>query len=146
SPVMKTMGVKVIDRLFIVRYGASPLSDREWAAYLALVDQQGVERTAHLVVTDGGGPTAGQRHALNALLAGRVGPVAGVSSSARVRGTVAAISWFNGRIRAFPSSGLREALIYLEVPVSRRGIVEEALRELAQELGERDDRGHEGAR
>jgi hypothetical protein len=77
-----------------------------------------------LVCTDGGGPTAAQGRRLNDLLDGRTVPVAIVSSSARVRGTVTALSWFNRRIKAFSPSALHDAIAYLEIPVSREELIE----------------------
>src|SRR5580698_8857062 len=102
---MKNMAITVIDRLFIVVYGATNPTDEEWRAYLAMVERHGIDRTMQLIATDGGGPTSSQRRVLNEILAGRAVPVAVVSGNARIRGTVTALSWFNRRIKAFPPSG-----------------------------------------
>ena len=133
---MKNVAIKVIDRLFLVVYGTSNPSDEEWAEYLALVKRHGVERTMQLIFTDGGEPSAPQRRVLNELLQGRTVPVAVVSSSVRVRGTVTALSWFNRRIRAFPPTGLHEAIAYLEIPASRIDLIEREVRALHLELGQ----------
>jgi hypothetical protein len=132
---MKTMAVKVVDRLFIVVYGAAAPSDEEWGAYLRLVERHGVEQTLQLVFTDGGEPTTAQRRRLSELLAGCTVPVAVLSGSPRVRVTVTALSWFNRRIKAFPPSGLRDALAYLEVPASREGLIEREVSILKREIG-----------
>ena len=118
------MAFKVIDRLFIVVYGAADPTDEEWRGYLELVERHGIDRTMQLVCTDGGGPTSAQGRRLNALLDGRTVPVAIVSSSARVRGTVTTLSWFNRRIKAFPPAALHDAIAYLEIPVSRSELIE----------------------
>ena len=102
---MKNLALKVIDRLFIVVYGTADPTDEEWRGYLELVEHHGVERTMQLICTDGGEPTSTQRRHLNEVLRGRTVPVAVVSGSARVRGTVTALSWFNRKIKAFSPGG-----------------------------------------
>jgi hypothetical protein len=131
---MKNMAIKVIDRLFLVVYGATNPTDDEWRDYLALVKRHGIDRTMQLVITDGGGPSPLQRRDLNDLLAGRPVPVAVVSASPRVRAIVTALSWFNRRIRAFPPSGLRDAIAYLEIPASRTELIQREYLELREEL------------
>ncbi len=131
---MRNIAIKVVDRLFIVVYGARNPSDDEWQDYLDLVEAQGIDRTMQLIFSDGGEPTSTQRRLLNELLGGRPVPVAVVSASARVRGTVTALSWFNRRIRAFPPSGLRDALEYLEIPLSRIELIEREVTLLREEL------------
>jgi hypothetical protein len=131
SPAMAT---RVVDHAIVVAYGAADPSDEEWLAYLDLVERQGIDRTVQLVVTDGGGPTLAQRRWLNALLGGRAVPTAVVTSSLRVRGIVAALALLNRRIRAFPQSGLRDALAYLGLPASRGDLVEREVGRLRAEL------------
>ena len=87
------------------------------------------------VFTDRGEPTAPQRRALNDPLGGRTVPVAVVSGSVRVRGTVTALSWFNRKIRAFPPWALGDAIAYLEIPASRTDLIERELHKLRIELG-----------
>jgi hypothetical protein len=135
---MKNVAIKVIDRLFLVVYGAANPTDEEWDEYLDLVKRHGVERTMQLIFTEGGEPSAPQRRVLNELLGGRTVPVAVVSGSVRVRGTVTALSWFNRKIRAFPPSALRDAVAYLEIPVSRTELIEREMRKLRLELGQGD--------
>ncbi len=130
----KTMAVKVVDRLFLVAYGTADPTDEEWDAYLDLVKHDGIERTMQLIYTDGGEPSAPQRQVLNELLRGRSVPVAVVSGSIRVRATVTALSWFNRKIRAFPPSALRDAIAYLEIPISRTDLIEHELRQLRLDL------------
>jgi hypothetical protein len=133
---MRNIAIKVVDRLFIVVYGAGDPTDDEWQEYLTLVRRHGVDRTMQLVFTEGGEPTSAQRRLLNELLAGRPVPVAVVSASARVRGTVTALSWFNRTIRAFPPQGLRDALDYLEIPVSRMDLIQREVACLRAELAQ----------
>ena len=133
---MKNVAIKVIDRLFLVVYGTADPTDEEWDAYLGLVKHHGIDRTMQLICTDGGEPSTQQRKVLNEVLGGRPVPVAVVSSSVRVRGTVTALSWFNRRIRAFPPTGLHEAIAYLEIPASRIDLIERELEKLRLELGQ----------
>jgi hypothetical protein len=140
---MKNLAIKIVDRLFLVAYGPDAPTDREWADYLHMVERQGIDRTQQIVSTEGGAPTAAQRRQLAILLDGRAVPVAVVSGSARVRTTVTAISWFNRRIRAFPSTraGLRDALAYLDIPMSRTELIERELDKLRAEVAEGREAG-----
>ena len=136
---MKNMAFKVIDRLFIVAYGTEDPTDDEWVTYLQDVERHGIDRTMQLISTEGGGPTSTQRRYLNELLAGRSVPVAVMSGSAAIRGVVTALSWFNRKIRAFPPTGLRDTITYLEIPRSRADMIERELTKLRLSLG-RDER------
>ena len=132
---MKNVAIKVIDRLFLVVYGTADPTDEEWDAYLGLVKHHGIDRTMQLICTDGGEPSTQQRKVLNEVLGGRPVPVAVVSSSVRVRGTVTALSWFNRKIRAFPPWALKDALAYLEIPATRQRLIDRVVGELRAELG-----------
>jgi len=132
---MPNVVTKVIDQLILTVYGTANPTAEEWNEYLDVIKHQGIERTMQLILTDGGEPTAPQRQALNELLDGRTVPVAVVSGSVRVRGTATALSWFNRRIRAFPPSALRDAIAYLEIPVSRIDVIEREILQLRRELG-----------
>lgn len=136
---MKNMAFKVIDRLFIVVYGTHDPTDEEWVSYLKDVERHGIDRTMQLIATEGGGPTSTQRRYLNDLLAGRSVPVAVMSGSTAIRGMVTALSWFNRKIRAFPPTGLADALAYLEIPLSRIELIEREMGKLRTSLG-RDER------
>jgi len=131
---MKNMAIKVIDRLFLVVYGAANPTDEEWNDYLDQVAHHGIDRTMQLIRTDGGEPTSAQRDKLNRLLGGRPVPVAVVTGSARVRLTVTALSWFNRQIRAFPVTGLRDAIAYLEIPASRTELIQREVTRLQEDL------------
>lgn len=132
---MRNIAIKVVDRLFIVVYGPDGPSDEEWEGYLKDVERHGIDRTQQLIVTPGGGPSAAQRTRLNALLAGRSVPVAVMSDSTRIRSVVTALSWFNRLIRAFPLTGLHDALAYLEIPASRADLIDREIRRLRGSLG-----------
>jgi hypothetical protein len=137
---VKNLAYKVtVDRVVLVAYGTAEPSDEEWTGYLDVIEREGIDGTVQIIVTDGGEPTPAQRRRLNELLAGRTVPVAVVSGSGRVRGTVTALSWFNWKIKAFPPSGLRDAIAYLEIPSARADLI-------ATELGKLQTEVHRGAR
>jgi hypothetical protein len=133
---MKNIAIKVMDQLFIVVYGTGNPSDEEWERYLDLVARHGVELTVQLISTDGGEPTGAQRRRLNAMLGGRMVPVAVVSDKPSVLRTVSVLSWFNRKIKAFPASALDEALAHLEIPKSRATLIAKEIGLLRAELGQ----------
>jgi hypothetical protein len=135
---MKHMAYKVIDRLFVVVFGTAEPSDDEWTTYLGMVERHGIDKTMQLIVTDGGVPSYAQRKYLNDRLAGRNVPVAVVSASRRITTVVTALSWFNRKIKAFPPTGFREAIAYLEIPASRTELIEREIERLKLDLD--DDR------
>jgi hypothetical protein len=130
----RNLAIRVVDQLFIVAYGSTSPTDAEWSSYLDLAQRHGIDRTQQLIFTEGGAPTSAQRRQLAALLDGRAVPVAVLSSSARVRVTVAALSFFNAQVKAFPPSALPDALDFLEVPASRAEMIADALQKLRAEL------------
>lgn len=132
---MPNLAVQVIDRLFIVVYGARDPTDDEWTSYLALVESHGIERTMQLVLSDGAEPTLPQRHLLQRVLAGRAVPVAVVSRSARVRGVATMLGWLNVKMKAFKATEVEEALAYLEIPGSRVPLILEEVRRLQAIVG-----------
>jgi hypothetical protein len=131
---MTHMTYKVIDRLFLVVFGLVEPSDDEWRTYLKVVESHGINSTRQLVITEGGVPSYGQRKHLNDRLAGRNVPIAVVSGSRSLVAVVTAMSWFNRKIKAFPPSGFREAIAYLEIPASRTELIEREIAKLKCEL------------
>jgi len=132
---MRNIAYEVIDRLFIVVYGAKDPTDEEWEAYIKLVQRHGIDRTMQLIFTEGGGPTAPQRRYLENILNGRAVPVAVMTSSPAIRVMVTAMSWLNKKIRAFPMTGIADALAYLEIPRSRMELIEREMLKLHRSLG-----------
>jgi hypothetical protein len=133
---MKTMAFTIIDQLILVAYGVAAPTPEEWGTFLTLIERQGIEGTIQLIATEGGGPTADQRRALDVLLAGRTVPTAVVSPSAGVRGTVTALSWCGSRVKAFTPSDLRDAISFLGIPNSRAEVIERELHALQRDLDE----------
>ena len=58
-----------------------------------------------------------------------------MSGSTPIRGMVTALSWFNREIRAFPPTGLSDALDYLQVPQSRIDLIQREMLKLRASLG-----------
>jgi hypothetical protein len=131
---MKNLAYCVVDRLFIVVYGDRDPGNDEWWGYIEEIKRHGVERTMHLIFTSGGGPLAPQRRYLSEVLAGRTVPVAVISPNPAVRFMVTVMSWFNRNIRAFPTSGLYDALDFLEVPTSRADLIGKRVVQFRSEL------------
>lgn len=130
-----TLAVSVVYRLVIAVYGRRPPADEEWDGYVALLRREG-PGVQHLVVTDGGGPTAPQRERLRAQLSDREAePVAVVTTSAALLVAVSIASLFNSHVSAFPSgSGLADALSRLQVPLSRFDQVESMVAALQRQV------------
>jgi hypothetical protein len=124
------------ENVILVAHGRNDPTNAEWAAYLALVARLGVEGTKRITWTPWGWPTRAQRRALEQLVAGRSVPMAVVSPSVWVRITVTVLSWFVPRLRAFPPGRLLDALLFLEVPRSRKDRIARELRKLRVLAGE----------
>jgi hypothetical protein len=124
------MAFKPIDRHILVAYGTASPSDTEWAGFLTLIERRGIQGTALLIATEGGRPTVAQRDQLDDLLGRWVVPVAVVTGSLRVRLQLTVLSWLKPRIRVFRPSDLHDAMAYLEIPTSRRTLIEHELDKL----------------
>lgn len=91
-------------------------SDAEWQEYLAcsreMLNHLGARFTqvAGIAVTDGGAPSAAQRHQLIAALGGRHPVAAVVTNSTLIRGVVTALNWFDVRVKSYPPSEFAAAL------------------------------------
>jgi hypothetical protein len=133
---VRTLVFAVIDRLFVVVYGTESPADAEWTNYLAEIVRQGGDKTLHLIVTEGGAPKSAQRRELNDRFGDARWPAAVVSSSAWVRARVTVHSWCNRRTKAFRPAGLREALVFLEIPATRHELITHELRKLRSQLHE----------
>ena len=105
--------------VLFVRHSALSPTNQAWNGHIRLMEQHvprgGAVRT--LVKTDGGGPSASQREALNAVtkeLDWQM-KVAVMTQSVVVRGIITAFAWVGlMKIRAFPMDGHAAALNSLE--------------------------------
>jgi hypothetical protein len=128
------MRIKILDGLFLVALGPKRPSGEAWTAYLHRIDGLGAAQTRHIIVTEGGWPTAAQRADLLTRLEGHAVPVAVVSDNALMLGAARALAWFKATIRTFPRSKLRDAIAYLETPANRVDLVERELAALAPRI------------
>lgn len=117
--IQTTMGWHFSDQLSVTVHGTLDPSDEEWQSYLD--DLRSLPNVADIVVlvySEGGGPKALHRAALERALAEAGKPkvrVALVSANRVMRGIGTAISWFNPHLRVFAPSKLDAALGYLEL-------------------------------
>jgi hypothetical protein len=121
-------------------HGAEAPTAEEWKTYLALVEDSRTVATQVLVHTEGGGPNASQREAVQNLYSTYKPvspPVAVLSNSVIARGIVTAISWRYGRekIRAFSPSELEAALDWLQLDRLTLAEVQKALPGLKARVG-----------
>lgn len=114
-PATKTMVYEYVDGVFITVHSTKDPTEDEWETYLKFYKESAKTCTRALVITNGGGPNAGQRNKMNLMLKG-VPMVAAICTNATVvRGIVTALNWFNPNVRAFPRDDATEALRYLKV-------------------------------
>jgi len=99
-------------------------SAESWSELLAFLTDHGSKNDLRkfrvLVLTDGGGPDNTMRGQLQEFFkTTRQSPkIAVVTTSVISRGIVAAVSWFNPNVKAFPPSHFANALAHLEVASS----------------------------
>ena len=116
-------GVGEADVLLFLHTEQAP-SAASWNEFMAFLAEHGrkkdLRRFRVLVVTDGGGPDNTMRGQLQEFFATtRQSPkIAVVTTSVISRGIVAAVSWFNPNVKAFPPSDFARALAHLEVASS----------------------------
>lgn len=132
------MGWHFADRLSVTVHGRVDPSDAEWQSYLDdLLSLPNVADNAVLVYSEGGGPKALHRAALERAMAEAGQPearVALVSASRVMRGIGTAISWFNPHLRVFAPSKLDSALSYLELEPEQCTDARRRLREIGARL------------
>lgn len=123
-------------RLIILVHTKEPPAESEWQEYVEEARQRRNELRAFLVVTDGGGPNAMQRAALDEAVGLEKHPAktAVVTVSVVARGIVTAIGWFSKNIKAFSTNQLPAALDFLEVPTAEHEGVAIELKRLRKGL------------
>lgn len=122
---MKTMLFKQVGDVFLVVHSDRPPTDDEWNAYTAAIVAAGKARGGslasirNLVITDGGGPNAGQRKSSNDALAQlrdwKTSIAAVVSANATVRGIVTVLNWLSVPIKSFSPSNMNDAFAFLNL-------------------------------
>lgn len=122
---MKDMACELVGDIVLCMHNSKSPDDKSWQVYVdacvasAQMHNGDFSKTRQLVLTDGGGPNAGQRKAavdaVDKLKGAKEGRVAVVSSSTFVRGIVTVFNWFNFTVKAFAPNSIDEALRFLTV-------------------------------
>jgi hypothetical protein len=111
-------------------------TDHEWDAFLKVL----VANRAHfatlriLVMTEGGGPTAGQRKRLEMALGGQSVKVAVVTDSIKVRFIVSSVALLNHSISTFSRSEFAKAVAFLGLAPQEHRVAIRLIDEMAKEL------------
>lgn len=132
-----TMAYSLCQTVFVAVHTKDNPSDEEWSGYVDFGRKHMGRYTSSLVVSEGGGPNATQRGAMNDLLEANhfKGKVSVVTLNRLVRGIVTAISWFNPNIKAFTTVQIVPALEYLEVPKSQHDRLLAEIKRLRETVG-----------
>jgi hypothetical protein len=134
----ETMKWRRLGRLVVTVHSELAPTEDEWSRYMGQADvYQPLEDQRILVVSEGGAPNGTQRQQLIELLHGARVPTAILSSSWLMRGSGAAVSWFNRSLRVFGPSALPQALEHLQLTQWERTESLRLLREFQNELGVR---------
>lgn len=128
------MAYRVVDSVFVVIHSADSPADDEWDGYLECYRNDAKNSMRTLVITDGGGPNTKQRALMNEELAESKPTVAICTDNRVVRGIVAALGWFNRKVRAFSKSHISDALKYLGLSDDEMLPVLDAILELEREV------------
>ena len=155
-PTHPSIAYSIVDGVLLVAHGKDHPDDETWdrmvVAALELARNQPLGRS--LVTSEGGAPTAAQRHRFDLRVRevmeksrGLQGRVAIMSHSAFVRAVVQAStlfesSWFarktrgeSSRVyRAFLPSEVRQALAWLDIPAAKTALLEQELEKLRREV------------
>lgn len=122
--------------VLVIVHTEQPPAVEEWKAFL--MDIGSVEDVAAcpvLVYSEGGGPNALQRAALNEVLDGRPARTSIVTPSLVMRGIATAVSWFNRRLKVFAPDRLPDAFTHLGLSDPERAVAMDLLRRGAAALG-----------
>lgn len=120
--------------VMVVRQGKEPAHEHEWRSFLKELGQRDLTTLRVLVATDGGGPSAEQRAALKATMAGRSVRTAVVTDSIKVRFTIATVALINREHHGFSNRELSQAYDFLQLTPAERGDTGDALRQLGELL------------
>lgn len=133
----RTMAWRTEGRLNVVVHGARSPTNLEWQRYVTEAMSFSTRAdTCVVVLSRGGSPDGSQRQALATALRGRPSPVALLTDKVIARAAIAAMSLFNPRMKAFPTTGLKEASEFLALTSDEQERVAELLVELEREVGE----------
>ena len=133
----RTMAWRIEGRLNVIVHGTRAPTNLEWQRYVIDAVSTTARADARVVVLSrGGSPDGFQRQTLMAALSGRVSPVALLTDKLIARTAIAAMSLFNPSMKAFPTTGLKEACEFLGLSPSERERVGQVLVVLEKEVTE----------
>ena len=133
----RTMAWRTEGRLNVVVHGIHPPSNLEWQRYVTVaVSTSARNDTRVVVLSRGGSPDGAQRQALATALRGRPDPVALLTDKVLARAAVAAMRPFNPSMRAFPTTGFKEACEFLALTPEEQERAAKLLVELEKEVDE----------
>jgi hypothetical protein len=131
------MAWRMEGRLNVAFHGTAPPTNLEWQRYVIdAVPSAERDDVRVIVLSRGGSPDGHQRETLMKALRGRPKPMALLTDKLIARAAVAAMSIFNRSMKAFPSTGLKEAGDFLVLTNAERERVAQLLVELEREVGE----------
>lgn len=118
-------------------HGPRAPTNLEWQRYVNDAASSTTRSDTRVVVLSrGGSPDGPQRQTLMTALRGRARPCALLTDQLIARTVVAALRIFNPSMRAFPTTGLKEAADFLGLTGAEQQRVAELLVELEREVGE----------
>ncbi|MFT3769885.1 MAG: hypothetical protein QM820_31020 [Minicystis sp.] len=112
---MKNVAYTQVGSVVICYYNADAPTDRDHRESIEFFRTLDFKYVKVLAITEGGSPSTIQRKEFNEALKGHEIPLAVVTDSRLVRGTLTAYGWFNRNIRAFSWADFLDALTYLKV-------------------------------
>lgn len=132
-----TMAYSLYQSVLVAVHTKDNPTDEEWSGYVEFGRRHMGAYTSSLVVSEGGGPNATQRGAMNDLLEANdfKGKVSVVTLNRLVRGIVTAISWFNPNIKAFTTVQIPAAIEYLEIPKDQHERLMAEIKRLRDKVG-----------
>jgi len=129
-PVPKrNLVLRQVGRTLVMVQNSKTPTDAEWNEFLKFVKKDPAKLRL-FVMTDGGAPSADQRKALQATLAGALPLVAAVSDNMKVRFVAATIALFHSTHGSFTKAEIHKAFNHLQLEMHERREVEAAIREL----------------
>ncbi|MEO8906324.1 MAG: STAS/SEC14 domain-containing protein [Polyangiaceae bacterium] len=127
-----TQVTRTVGQMIIARQARDTPTEKEWDDFLQAVveNRDNTAAVRILVLTDGGGPSTGQRRRLQAALDGRIFRVAVVSDSIKVRFIVSSVALLNSEISSFTRAEIGQAYKYLRLTTEEQRLAIKALAEI----------------
>ena len=120
----------------VVFHGPNAPTNLEWQRYVTQAAASDARDKRVIILSRGGSPDGPQRQLLMTTLRGRPSPVALLTDKVLARAAIAAMSLFNPSMKAFPTTGLKDASEFLGLSPSERERVAQLLVVLEKEVTE----------